>query len=71
MPFQAASRVEIPIQKATADNALQPLPPLLNVMSTAVMAPATIRDTPRPRANITRGRLPLQMVQRMKLGWAW
>jgi len=32
--------------------------------------PTRMPAMPRPRAKMTRGRLPLQMVQRTKFGWA-
>jgi hypothetical protein len=35
----------------------------------SAMRPAAMVKTPRPRAKMTRGRLPLQMAHRMKLGW--
>ncbi len=71
IPFQAQIKVATPIMKPIADKTLQPRPALLRVMRTAATIPPTIPPTPRPRAKMTRGRLPLQMVHRMKLGWAW
>ena len=68
MPFQAAIRVAMPIMKPIADRTLQPRPASLRVMIIAAMIPPTMPPMPRPRANIIRGRFPLQMVQRMKLG---
>ena len=70
MPFQAAMSVATPNMKPMAESALQPRPALLRVMSIAEMIPPRIPATPRPRAKMTRGLLPLQMVHRMKLGWA-
>lgn len=37
-------------------------------MMMLAMRPAAIVKIPRPRAKMTRGRLPLQIAQRMKLG---
>lgn len=49
---------------------LHPRPAELSVMSRSAMNAARIRKIPKPRAKMTRDRLPLQIVQRMKLGWA-
>ena len=66
MPFHAAMSVATPTMNPIAERILQDRPALLSVTSTAAMIPPTMPPTPRPRANMTRGRLPLQMVQRMK-----
>jgi hypothetical protein len=71
MPFQAAISVEIPMRKPMMERTRQARPALLRVMRMAAMKPPTMPAMPRPRAKMTRGRLPLQMVQRMKLGCAW
>ena len=68
MPFQAAISVAIPIMNPTADSTRQLRLALLKVVRIAVMRPAIIPAMPRPRAKVTRGRLPLQIVQRTKLG---
>ena len=68
IPFQAAKRVAIPIIKGTAEMILHGREAPLTVRRTTVTMPPTIPPMPRPRAKITRGRLPLQIVQRMKLG---
>ena len=68
MPFQAAISVATPNMKPIAESALQPRPALLRVMRIALMMPPRMPATPRPRAKMTRGLLPLQMVHRMKLG---
>jgi hypothetical protein len=68
MPFQAAISVETPIKKAMMDMTRHARLALLRVRRMAISRPATIPPIPRPRAKTTRGRLPLQMVQRMKLG---
>lgn len=70
IPFHAAISVATPIKNPMADKTRQPRPALLNVMSTAAIIPPTIPPTPRPRAKMTRARLPLQMLHRMKFGWA-
>lgn len=71
IPFHAAISVATPIRNPIADRALQSRPALLRVMSMAATRPAMIPATLRPRAKITRGRLPLQILQRMKLRCAW
>ena len=70
MPFHAAISVATPIMKPMAESTRQPRPALLRHMRMAQMIPPIMPATPRPRAKMTRGLLPLQMVQRMKLGWA-
>ena len=71
MPFHAANSVEMPIKNGTAAMTRHGRAAELTVSSTAVTTPPMMPAVPRPRANSTRGRLPLQMVQRMKLGCAW
>jgi hypothetical protein len=71
MPFHAAMRVEIPMMRRMIGSTRHPRPAELNVMRRSARIPRRINEIPRPRAKMTRGRLPLQMVQRMKLGWAW
>lgn len=71
MPFHAAIKVAMPMMKPMADNARQARSERLTVSKVADVKPARMPVTPRPRANTTRGRLPLQMDQRTKLGWAW
>src|SRR5882757_3321402 len=71
MPFHAAIRVAMPMKNPMNDSTLHARPALLRVIRIAAMMPPTIPPTPRPRAKITRGRLPLQIVHRMKLGCAW
>lgn len=68
IPFQAAMRVETPIKNNNDDRTRQARPALLRVRMMAVTRPAMMVPTPSPRAKTTRGRLPLQMVHRMKLG---
>lgn len=68
MPFQAAMSVEMPMTKPINERTLQARPALLRVRRMATMRPATMPPMPKPRAKMTRGRLPLQIVQRMKLG---
>ena len=70
IPFHAAISVDTPIKSPTADKTRHPRPALLKTSRMPVMIPATIPPIPNPRAKITRGRLPLQMLQRMKFGWA-
>jgi hypothetical protein len=62
MPFQAAIKVAIPIKKPMAERALQPRLAELSVRITAHRKPPTIPPIPRPRAKMTRGRFPLQIV---------
>lgn len=71
MPFHAATKVAMPTNQPIAAKALKPRGALLKVSSVAAAKPNRIVLTPRPRAKMTRGRLPLQMVQRMKFGWDW
>ena len=70
MPFQAAMRVEMPSIKPIIGSTRHARPAEESVMRMSARMPRRINEIPRPRAKITRGRLPLQMVQRMKLGWA-
>lgn len=71
MPFQAAINVEIPMKNPMIEMTRQARLAVLRVRRIATRRPATMPPIPRPRAKITRDRLPLQMVQRIKLGWAW
>ena len=68
MPFQAAMSVAIPMNQPMKGITRQPRPAEDKVMMMFAMRPAAMVKTPRPRAKITRGRLPLQIAQRMKLG---
>ena len=71
MPFHAAIKVEKPRMSRMSGRTLHARPAQLSVMMiSATMAPR-MRKMPKPLANRTRGRLPLQMAQRMKFGWAW
>jgi hypothetical protein len=71
MPFQAAIRVDMPRISRISGSTRHARPAQLSVMMTSATMAPTMRKMPRPRANSTRGRLPLQMAQRMKLGCAW
>lgn len=68
MPFQAAMSVEMPMNQPRKGRTRQPRPACDRVMRRSARKPAKIPKMPRPRAKMTRGRLPLQIVQRMKLG---
>ena len=70
MPFHAAISVATPIMNPMAESTLQPRPALLRQMRMAQMIPPIMPATPSPRAKTTRGALPLQMVHRIKFGWA-
>lgn len=70
MPFQAAMRVETPRTSRMRGSTRHPRPTLLRVMRTSVTIPAMMRKIPSPRAKSTRGRFPLQIACRTKLGWA-
>lgn len=71
IPRHAAYNVDIPRTQNTAEKARHPRDVLLRVVRIAYKKPKTIKLIPRALANIWRGLLPLQMLQRMKLGWAW
>ena len=68
IPFHAQMSVATPIRNPMADKTLQPRPAWLSVIRIAATMPPMIPPTPRPRANMTRGLLPLQIVHRMKFG---
>lgn len=68
IPFHAQMSVATPIRNPMADKALQPRPAWLSVIRIAATMPLMIPPTPRPRANTTRGLLPLQIVHRIKFG---
>jgi hypothetical protein len=70
MPFQAAIKVETPRMRRMIGKTRHPRPRLLIVKRMSVTMPAKMRKIPRPRANKTRGLLPLQMAWRTKLGCA-
>ena len=71
MPFHAAISVEVPMKKPIMEMARHARPALLSVRMMATSRPAIMPKMPSPRAKMTRARLPLQMVQRTKLGCAW
>lgn len=70
MPFHAAMSVANPMISSKIGSTRHARPTELNVRRMSARMPATMTNMPRPRAKMTRGRLPLQMAHRMKLGWA-
>jgi hypothetical protein len=67
-PLYAAIMVLIPINHMGAASILHHLLTLLNVKMIAMINPKPIWLIPIVRTKKTRGRLPLQIDQRMKLG---
>jgi hypothetical protein len=71
MPFHAAIHVAVPIMKPMKVNTRHARLAPLKARTMPATMPAMIPPMPRLRAKTTRARLPLQIVQRMKFGWAW
>jgi len=69
IPFQAAMLVDKPSTQSIMLSQRHPrcIPLIANTNASKI--PSRISAAPRPRAKMTRGRLPLQMASRMKLGW--